>query len=708
MRAIAGPQGEIVIRTSDVLPKNKKGLIVIGEMDSPLILPYADRLHLKKSNCDQIAQYAIDGNIILSGNCHEAVIFSVMDFMQTNMGIRFLWPGESGTFYGKNFCAVPGNLAKTYTPSFRYRCMSPAANCDKDDAVRFNIRNGIQDGDFRFGGDRVVGGETIQPYRSDYKKHPEWFALIKGERYLPPPTGWCWIINGCWSNREFTDVCIERIKEWIEKRSANHVSIHPADSQSRCECEKCKAMIQPDESTRWFEYHANIVREIKKEYPDLHYSVLAYQEYREVPAKKVEEVEFVEYCNYTRCFIHKIGNPHCGANHMDFKRFQKWIDSGKAPAIGLWDYTYDVFNPMYSLPVYSYFADLIQYCFKNKVMKIYFENGNGAGISRPATWVAQKMLWDASLNPETLLEDYCRTAYGPAGNIMLTYHRACAASWEAMPSHLSQCFNNPGGTAKNYLTPELIKLAEETFQKADQAFHGIRSEIQNIQKNPKHDKNELTKRVNLLNQYLDAVKFEKEQYVRWLELHDKMMKSSLAMTIYKGTGNNDFDAASVPFSEMKSQNKEIVKNTITKMYRTDDALLIRVCVKDGSKPAKEFKKEHDADGTFGPSAVELFVQPAGDNAYYHFAAARFGAYYEGNAYDGEWNCSWDFHVKEMSDGWEITYIIPFSSLNADPKDGDIWKIAVIRNGENLCGMPAPLYHDIAAGADVTFSGGKRP
>ncbi len=339
--------------------------IVIGELDSPILRKVVDRLKIEKSEDDVIVQAVIDGNLVLSGSSPRAVLYSVYDFLQNQMGVRWMFDGEEGTFYMKDGGRIPENFYRLHQGGFRFRNMGTIG---KTGFARKQIlaRNYMHVGDFCFGGERYYGGESIQPYRSDYKEHPEYFALLDGVRYLPPPTGWCWVINGCWSNPGFTDLCIRRIKDGIRTHKANHISIHPADSARRCECEECRKLINPDASSRWYKYHAGIVRELKKEFPNLRYSVLAYQEYREVPAAPVEEVEFVEYCQYSRCFVHTIDNPDCATNHTDFGRLKRW-EAEKGIPLGVWDYTFDVFSSGYNLPMYRFFADEILNFYNRKL-----------------------------------------------------------------------------------------------------------------------------------------------------------------------------------------------------------------------------------------------------------------------------------------------------------------------------------------------------
>ena len=716
--------GEIV--TADKVPDAPAKSIVIGTIDSPLIQPVADQLKLKKSPDDEIAIHVIDGNIYLAGNSPRATLYAVYDFMRKYMKVKWLWPGEGGTFYTSNWCSVPADLAYNYKPTFRFRMISLQEK-DSDESRFFNARNFVHDQDFRFGGDRYTGGEAISPRRSDFKEHPEWFAVkqvtkewfeknpdlcaepvVKGDkvlvRYLPPPTGWSWVINGCWSNEEFTKACVERVKETIRQQHANHVSLHPADDMGRCLCDKCKAMIDPDESTRWYDYHAGLVRELKKEFPDIRYSVLAYQEYYKVPKHPVKEVEFVEYCNYRRCFIHKIDNPNCASNRSDFKTLDDWIHHqvGDKVPVGLWDYTYDMFNPMLSVPVYSYFADLIRYCAKNELVKIYFENGNGAKKSRPATWIAAQMMWDASADPEKLLNEYCKTAYGPGEKPMADYHRACAKAWEAMPIHLSQCFNNPAGTSKVYLNKELIALAEKSFAEAEKAIRSVKIDTKN--------KAQAERAKTLQEKQLAAVEFEKEMFREWLELHEKMMKDSVMLTIFKGSGDSDFENFAVSTPKFQTRAKKQSDKVKSEIYWTDDALLVKVSYEDPKYTPSPFKLNKDGNGAFSTMSAEVFVQPSGSPTYNHFAVGEQGDYYEGEAMSGAWNGEWTFDRKAEKGKYSVTFKLPFKTLGKTPVNGETWKLLVIFADPETgpVGVPYTAHHDIGAGADLVFNEGKRP
>lgn len=475
----------------------------------------------------------------------------------------------------------------------------------------------------------------------------------------------------------------------------------------RCECETCSKLADPDASSRWYRYHAGIVRELKKEFPDLRYSVLAYQEYREVPAIPVEEVEFVEYCQYSRCFVHKIGDPRCGTNKADFDRLARWEKEKNVP-LGVWDYTFDVFPKPYQLPAYRFFADEILNFYNRHFVKLFIEGGPCVSASRPARWGAMQMMWDPmKRSADDWLKDYCTTAYGPAWNEMFRFHQACADAWDAMPTHLTACFNNPGGTAKAYLTSALIDLSKKTFADAEKKIAGIKTD----------DRNPViaARKKRLKEQYVSALAFEKKTFDDWLILHEKMMKNGVCLTAYQ----SDFAslAKETPVELKPRWKTQKASKAVCSIGWNDRAILFRISVEthpDAKTTPVPFKKRKDGRDAYGSESIELFLQAPGSSTYYQFAAGKNGDFYDGEAMNGKWDGDWDYRVIQDPENvrkyvYEIE--IPFKNFNVRSPGNDPWKMIIIRNTEpgfESVGIPYPAHHDIAAGADVTFVTGKRP
>lgn len=670
---------------SDKRPE--KGGIIIGDLKSPLIADMAEKLKLKKTDDDETANYVIDGNIYLAGNSPRATLYAVYAFIQREMGVRWLWEGEDGEFIPDRYdVKIKPDLAYNYTPPFRYRNITLSK---KPETALWLARNFSHVEGFAFGGERYYGAETIQPRRTDYKEHPEYFALIKGERYLPPPGGWSWVINGCWSNEGFTKLCIDRIIEGIRNTGANHISLHPADSLARCECENC-AKLNPDPSSRWFQYNAKIIRELKKTYPDLKYSVLAYQEYREVPKDPVEEVLFVEYCQYDRCYIHKFSNEECKLNKKSLAKLNRWITEKGLP-IGIYGYEFDVFEKGMALPLWELFEDEIKYFRDKKLIKVMTEAGPAGEHSRLARYVYLQLIWNPDRTADDIVTEWCKTAYGPGALFMKAYFKECAKAWDSMNLHLSNCFNNAASASKLYCGKGLPGIGEKAFADAENNIRKLKDE-------------------KLKKQYLDAIAFERKELQAWKELYEKATRENISLTIFKEGGDNSFDKIK-PLSMKKrfDWQKEPPK-TETRLYWSDDALHIQVICFEEQKEALAPQLERDDAKLFGLNdSIEVFLQDSKSKDYYHMAFARNGSVYDALGHDASWNGDWKFDIREENGKWTASAKIPFKELGAMPKSGDEWKLVVIRTSKpGPGGFPGLFYHDMSGAANITLSDGKAP
>ena len=97
-------------------PQNTPG---IAKLAAKFKLPGADAI-------ETVAVYAVGNDLYLAGNTPRAVLYAVYSFLQNQLSVRWLWPGNDGEFIVKrNTYTIPANLAYNFTPSFKIRAMSP-------------------------------------------------------------------------------------------------------------------------------------------------------------------------------------------------------------------------------------------------------------------------------------------------------------------------------------------------------------------------------------------------------------------------------------------------------------------------------------------------------------------------------------------------------------------------------------------------------
>ncbi len=434
-------------------------------------------------------------------------------------------------------------------------------------------------------------------------------------------------------------------------------------------------------------------------------------------------LDAVDYCPYGRCFIHPYSEKGCPTNKGDLERMEEWKKAGIP--VGDFDYLFDTFNPSVNMPVWELAADIVDYfkAFngKRKMPMMYSEDAveGGCGAkSRIAHYVFARKLWDASASADEHLQDWCRCGFGEADETMLAFFRAEAVAWTNQPVHLSQCFNNPLGTSKTFMTDELEKLARESFAKAEAILAAVAA------------KGDARTKARVRKQQA-TLAFEKKVCSEWVTLKEKAKKSSIEIALELG------DADAKGFDRMRKYlmktrypqwQGEDVTDSFVQYYRTKDALRIRITSNDKlfKRQAWKERRGNDADFDFATTigTMELFLQGPGQSGYYHICVAADGATYDADAMDPKALDSrlWSVESVQRDGFWQLSFTLPWTFFGKDgARAGDVYKAVVINNAHKknekngevqglAVGVPFPAYHDIGVGASLVIDDGsfRRP
>ena len=149
------------------------------------------------------------------------------------------------------------------------------------------------------------------------------------------------------------------------------------------------------------------------------------------------------------------------------------------------------------------------------------------------------------------------------------------------------------------------------------------------------------------------------------------------------------------------------KQTIVLLLHRERALYFAFNCKD-DKPG-EIKAEltgRDVN-VFSGDCVELFLQPEGDDGYYHFAVGAGGATYDGRLETNLWNGKWEAKAARYAHGWTAEIRIPFRTLTRErPKDGARWRANFCREEkqlkENSTWAPTAFFHNPDAFGTIVF------
>lgn len=501
-RAIEIMSGVTLPITTAAATEAKPFRIVIGTPKTNDIIKNDEDLKRRLSDDGSTGQeYAMKSNetgILLAGSGEVGALYAAYDFLE-RLGVRWLWPGETGEFIPKQETIQVPTLDVFTRPAFKRRGFR--GRYGREGGV-WMARNRLNFGHrevFRFqeiaaelGFETTWGGHSfgwiapedcppVKPDRSKgikgklardvyCEKYPEHFSLVKGKRAMR---------QHCYSNPEVQRVFIDWIKRfWRSHPETNILNLAPMDNPDFCECAKC-AEFADDDGSRLHKFLNIVIAGVEKEFPGKTYRTYAYSSYKDAPKGPVNPNLIVEYCMYDRCYKHALHDENCPVNRQALKKFDAWLDKDVAE-YSMYGYHYDALtakNRGVLLPLVPVIQDELKLLKKEEFTSFASELGKAYAFSPDNLWAANqigvyivgKLMWDPNQDAAAILRDACETVYGPAAKPMTHYHQLTWKAWMG-DGHVSGYFRNPATVADTFLTPEVIKEADAIFAEAEKVL----------------------------------------------------------------------------------------------------------------------------------------------------------------------------------------------------------------------------------------------
>ena len=411
-----------------------------------------------------------DDNIAIAGSPQAAArgtLYGVYTFLEDYVGVRFLAVDHTyvpaiGTW------RVVGPLDRFYHPPLRFR-WSYYGQTNRNPAFATRIRVNTVATDPKLGG--KTGLNLINhsffhyvPSQKYGKEHPEYFALVDGERKLEMGGGGPEL---CLTNPDVLRIVTTTILDALKKHPAmENVSVSQNDNNKYCRCPQCAAIDEregtPMGSLLTF---VNAVADaVAKEYPDVMIGTLSYW-YSRKPPKTIKPRPNVQIqlCSIECCVLHPINDPNCEKNVQFCRDLANWGSMCKN--ISIWNYNTNFSNYLLPCPNLRVIEPNIRYFVANNAMGIFMQaagNALGAELSDLRNYVMANLLWDPTKSGTELIDEFLDLHYGRSSEpirrfINLTHEHALASRLHP------NCF----GRAKDYAIDESIAQAGlEAFAEA--------------------------------------------------------------------------------------------------------------------------------------------------------------------------------------------------------------------------------------------------
>lgn len=344
-----------------------------------------------------------NNTIVVSGSTDLGTQFGVYEFLERYIGVRWLMPGASGEFVPANQkLSLPVRNIKG-SPAFASRLLSGLKGSEQ---YYWALHNRMH-GQIKFHHNLF---ELFPPERYT-KKHPEFYPVIKGKRYLSEDGaehGWqpCFLAPG------LVDEAVKNICDYFAKHPEEmSYSLGVNDSGGHCECDVCRAKTGGLKnylglrhmSDPYFEWANAVVEGVLKTYPDKWFGMLAYSELAEPPSREKVHPRIIPFMTYDRM---KWVAPSFEKNGKALT--EQW--RAKSPVLGWYDYIY---GTPYLVPrIYFHkMADYYKWGYEHGVRAMYAEAYPNWGEG-PKLYLAMKLQWNPYLDVDALLLEWYEACVG--------------------------------------------------------------------------------------------------------------------------------------------------------------------------------------------------------------------------------------------------------------------------------------------------------
>jgi hypothetical protein len=381
--------------------------------------------------------------LVLAGGPRRGTINAVYSFLEEVVGCRWYTPKFSVIPNDENLSVGPLNIREV--PAFESRFVFSAAATDPDWSARNRLNTFTRDvgqfeafinnpklaGSYRYVRWHVhtLGHNGLLPY-AEFEQHPEYFALVNGERLREG--------QPCLTNPQLVDLIIRRAKEWIKNEPESKIiSISHGDFDNTCQCSNCDEAYGTYGRTGLYMRFVNqVAAELAKDHPDILVDTLAYHWTRQPPENiKMHENVVVRYCTGGAiCVYHPL--DECSFNNSKdpqartrgggevYEDLVKWIHM--TPRVWVWYYAHGG-DKMHPLPIFRSLSPSFKAMRDAGVQGFFIQIHWGSGWVKTGglldlqSYLFAKLLWDPDYDVQKGIEEFCKACYGAAASYILSF-----------------------------------------------------------------------------------------------------------------------------------------------------------------------------------------------------------------------------------------------------------------------------------------------
>ncbi len=393
-----------------------------------------------------------DNVLILSGG-NKGAIYAIVQILEKYLGCRMYVPNE--TVIPKKSTIVLPIFCELDIPVNGIRIVNGALTQQHETYRNWHRLN---DHNEEFAkGYFVHTFNRLVPWETHFEQHPDYFALMGGKRIID---------QLCLTNPAVFDLTVKALKAEMAKQPERKLwSVSQGDNFSYCQCNECAKIITDEGAASGPIIH--FVNKVAAEFPDKMISTLAYQYSRKAP-KKVKPASNVQIM---LCTIELNRSRAIENDSLSVSFLKDITDWGKiSQNIFLWDYTVNFSHHISPFPNLHTLQKNIQFFTKNSV-NAHFQQTNaslGHEFSELKAYLIARLLWNPSVNADSVMTDFLNGYYGAAGTYIQKYINHLTTEIQKTGEWLD-IYGHPVAHAKTFLSSENMARYNQYFDAAEKA-----------------------------------------------------------------------------------------------------------------------------------------------------------------------------------------------------------------------------------------------
>ncbi|MBD3352105.1 MAG: DUF4838 domain-containing protein [Candidatus Lokiarchaeota archaeon] len=415
----------VKINIANLIEDLPKKSIILG--DHPYITKNYPQIDFENLENEGYYFKFTEHRIIIAGSKIRGTLYGVYSFLEEFLNIRF---------YDPEYTIIPANediilpeISEERTPSLKYRIVTYLNLLDPEftPTQKCNMNPFAEE---ELGGCYLLSTahlthtfyQLVNP-KKYFKTHPEYFALVNGERISN-------MGQLCLSNPEVIKIATESVLRWFkEDPRVMSMGVIQNDVNNYCECAECKKLEQKYggvHSAPIVNLCNQIGERLANEYPDQekYIHTIAYTYSLEPPEDlEIHPRVIIVACDmYPDCADDKpIGTDSRTKKYLEYVR--EW--ARLADHMMIWHYAVDFVHPLLPFPNFKSLYENAKIYQEIGIEGILYQATTQLGVygefEEFRNWFCYKVLWNTNVEYRELVKDFIYGYYGTAADLIYEY-----------------------------------------------------------------------------------------------------------------------------------------------------------------------------------------------------------------------------------------------------------------------------------------------